>query len=61
MRRAISFTMSPSIFVPGSGSIAARTRWIRRSLFTKVPAFSRKVVPGSTTSANSAVGFMKIS
>ena len=39
---------------PG-GSIAFRTRWIRRSPLVKVPSFSRKLAPGSTTSASEAV------
>ena len=35
--------------------------WIRRSKFVKVPDFSAKVDLGSTTSACSAAGLMKVS
>ncbi len=43
------------------GSMALRTRWTRRSVLVKVPSFSAKLTPGSTTSANLAVSVRRIS
>jgi hypothetical protein len=45
---------------PG-GSHAFRTRWMRRSVFTKVPSFSANDEPGNTTSAKRAVPVRKSS
>ncbi len=51
--------MSVRIFQSGrdspTGSIAWYSRWIRRSVLTKVPSFSSEAAAGSTTSANSHV------
>ena len=53
--------MRPSGFVPGRGSAALLTLWTLLSVFVKVPSFSKKVVPGKTTSACLAVSLINIS
>ena len=59
MRFMTSVNISVSGFVSPQTSTALRTRCTRRSVLEKVPSFSAKLRPGSTTSAYLAVSVMK--
>ncbi len=61
MRAPSSATICQSGQALPSGSIALFTFWMRRSVLLKVPSFSAKLTPGSTTSANATVSVGKMS
>ncbi|MNR27159.1 hypothetical protein D3C85_1444180 [compost metagenome] len=53
--------MTSQSSLPATGGITLRTRLMRRSALVKVPFFSRKDDPGSSTWANLAVSLRKMS